>query len=813
MRMEMSPRQELRQEVKLGLVQKAELRLEQTLKMELRLSQRLEMLILPELQAQVSMNIKGVDDPTRVRVFSIVSPEGKKLKIVSKRIDLEKGEDPYQEAANILQLKKMGVRVPTLMGVAKSDDHYFLITEFDEKTINVGTIMSKPAIFKQYLETGDSVQHRTVDLFSSLAASDQLALANQMLSYFPLEKQKSLREIFKVHLDQLGYTRAGQAIAKTLEKEDIGILSLIPKKYLKGLLRPVYQKIALALGQELRSLHEKGIILKNISPRNLLVTIQGDKENKAVEISHTGLKHAHIHQGAPSEREKQVNLLHLKTAFQNIGDHLTQDFEKAFLEGYCGSSFGQDEKTPETIENEGNLTIADATRKKLQALFRGKSDATHVSPDATPEKKEFRRITLAKDMLQVVLETKLEDLKFQNLMGRLLELLKEFLQRPGGSREENYTFQVLQQLYQFFIEHGKKISEWSDIEGFKEASLIMDPVLQEYQIPGAHQIEYFLEEALVLRFHKEYPHFNEEELLDSLWKALKGRFPFRKQDYRKALSRLASLSEENCILKPEEVKNIKAYLKECWERSTPMNITEYSKRVQRNPKNIEATFNYFRKKMITKHFRLACEKNHAIDLIEMSELSGIPHSEIEGLFEEIKGRYPIYNPKQSRQHRRRTKKIAKPELVPQTEAPTLTRATAVPTQMLKASSAPSLTAVFGPKPTPAPTSEPVSTPTANPEEKMWQLQRAILAFITKEVAMTDEQIAAELGIDSTDVKRIIEARMTQKDLGKRDAEVHRMIIEHPHIDDEGLQRLTGLSITDIHLIVRPHILAGALNPH
>ena len=88
----------------------------------------------------------------------------------------------------------------------------------------------------------------------------------------------------------------------------------------------------------------------------------------------------------------------------------------------------------------------------------------------------------------------------------------------------------------------------------------------------------------------------------------------------------------------------------------------------------------------------------------------------------------------------------------------------------------------------------------------------ILARLDADPACDDRAIASEIGPDwdAQRVRRCITHLIRERGLVERVEEVRSLVVNHPHIQDQGIRERTGLSDLDIHLILHDELVSGRM---
>lgn len=122
--------------------QRMEQRMQLAQRMDMRLELRLELSLRQILAEHMLLDLEGVVDPGRVRIFDLPTGEGA-IPIAAKLISSP--ADPYREAINMRACAERGIATPELMGVGESNGMFFMLTRFDPDVLNCATALSAGA--------------------------------------------------------------------------------------------------------------------------------------------------------------------------------------------------------------------------------------------------------------------------------------------------------------------------------------------------------------------------------------------------------------------------------------------------------------------------------------------------------------------------------------------------------------------------------------------------------------------------------------------------------------------------------------------
>ena len=124
---------------------------EQRLEMSQKLEQTITLSMAMVVQQHAVMNLPGVADPERVRIFKLPGRGRHAMTVVAKLLSGD-SERPYAEAAALEAFKERGFATPELIGVCSFGEQHLMLTRLERGVVNCATLMTKPTeVLPKYL--------------------------------------------------------------------------------------------------------------------------------------------------------------------------------------------------------------------------------------------------------------------------------------------------------------------------------------------------------------------------------------------------------------------------------------------------------------------------------------------------------------------------------------------------------------------------------------------------------------------------------------------------------------------------------------
>lgn len=555
-----------------------------------------------------------------------------------------------------------------------------------------------------------------------------------------------------------------------VEEGETPVHSLPPQ----GLNRAVqYFGIELAhqLGKELAQQHEKGILKADFEPRNILIRLNTDGK---LDVLHTGFRHIRFRDKPLDRKERREHLNDIQEKFRHAVPNY-EAFRKAFLHGYLArekdASVYSIEDTPSAV------TIKESTKERLRRLL-GKTGYFAVEPTEkkTEVEPESTR-SLRDEFEEFVLTSPLGSLEFKQVVTEWTKLVAEALPVEQAAYELKRAYRIIVRLYELCRDNGSV--QWEDIENEDEeirmdsttATRITKSIRERFYIPSPLELESLWKKLLVLRCYKQYPQLSLPRQYELLYGKFfrDGEFSMAGRTFRKYVTEWKQ-QKKITSLPFSTTRRLNALFNECCHTSSPINVSQIAQSVGLPPESVEPYIKDLQDAYIREQTKEAGIQGKLPDIPALAALFDLPIETVE----------------------RAVLRYAKP-----TDISGEVRA-----QVAEATSEVAAS--------PEETRE--STPEPAAPEAMLAQDDHIIRKITLDPAYPEHTLAEELGISLIEVRNRTARIYTARGLADRAREVQHLISTHPGIEDADIQEVTGLSVTDIHFILRPLLLEGHIRP-
>ncbi len=788
----------------LHFAQRAELALRQ----DMRLEQRLEMSVRLSLRQHELMGTEDVDDPLRVRHFGIGSGRGR-IGVIAKLVTPAHGVDPYLEAQKLEMFRAAGFAAPELMGVIESNNRHYIITRFVDDVANLATLMKNTSSRDKFFDVSGVVLNQAfLDIvLQDMPTVDQLNLLEHVVEHMPAKVKKALsEEIEQAKSVLLPEELAVGALKKIILANSVSLQTL-PAKKSDLIVRTIGKKIGRALGEELARLHARGVIKHDFLPRNLLVKLAED----TVALMHTGFNAVDF-VDAPLEKAKRLANL------QEVGEHfdaadVPQSFKKAFLAGYFGRPEPDSVAVVDAKSDTNEHVVVEpevvATRSRLTRLLAG-TKYQHGEPTEVVVAPSVARVKTALE--NVIAHLPMNQLNLHAILVRWEDIIQNVLAQTTPTYQEMRVHKMI--LYIFhMMKEGEEVSlrmfEDTDDEEIRMeqslASRLLAPAFEKLGIPSIQEAMHMLRLGIVLRFVEENLTASDEELTTII--ANSGFNDHEgeslginsRRTVTKYVTELKSLGK--VALTAKDRRKVISCFEVAIATGDVVETNSIAAKVGLPPEPVSIVLGILKQKYLFGRVKELVLAGQEVDVIDLGTRLGVEYDLIERMTDDVRKTMPAQIPATVAAVR---SEVALALPVEEVE-PVRTReeiiAAMVPTDFVQ----PTVVAT----PVIAVPSVQVEPPIQSPEQPS---RDHIIDRITADVVYPTASLANELGMSVAAVESLIQAIYDDWGLSARSREVLALIMAPGGIEDDGIQARTGLSVTEIHFVVRPLLLRGQIRP-